>query len=293
MKRIFIAIISLFITGSALTLSSCLKKEFDVPPNESGTDPKLNVSHTIAQLKGLPQAEIKEEITISGIVSMDDRSGNYYKKLVIQDETGGIEVLIDQTNLYTDYPVGRKVYIHCKGLFLGSYHGLSQLGYTPDERGTLTQIPGPMVNDYLVKANFPNPIKVDTLTYAELKDPSANNERLNTLVAIRDVQFADADAGVPYTPATTSFSRSLSNCSSSGGIVVRSSNYAKFQPLLTPTGQGVIVGIYTRYDDYAQLVIRDTSDVRFYNERCGSSSIPLVTIDSIRKIFASGGCYYP
>lgn len=288
MKRIFISMLSLIITGSALTLSSCLKKDFDTPPNESGNDPGLPVTHTIAQLRVMPQAEIKDDITIAGVVSMDDRSGNYYKKIVIQDATGGIEVEVDQTNLYTDFPVGRKVYIKCKGLFLGSYHGLTQLGYTPDERGTLTGIPATMVGEYIVKANFPNPVKVDTLTYDDLKNPSMNIARLNTLVAIKDVQFADADAGVPYTPPSSSFSRNLATCSASGGIVVRSSNYAKFQPILTPMGKGVIVGIYTRYDDYAQLVIRDTSDVKFYEERCGSSSIPVITVDSLRKQFNGG-----
>lgn len=271
-----------------VNFSSCLKKDFDTPPDESGVDPGLTITHTIAQLKSLPQTQIDSDVVISGIVCMDDRSGNYYKKIVIQDATGGIEVLIDQTNLYTDYPVGRKIYIKCKGLTLGTYHGLSQLGGAPDARGSLTSIGGTTINEYIVKANFPNVIKVDTLTYSELKTPGQNAARLNTIVAIRDVQFADADAGVPYAPATATFNRALATCSASGGIVVRSSNYANFQPILTPTGKGVIVGLYTRYDDAAQMIIRDTTDVRMYEPRCGNGSSSLISIDSVRKLFTGG-----
>ncbi|KAA5534547.1 hypothetical protein F0919_07965 [Taibaiella lutea] len=289
MKRIFSPILSFLLLASmAVNLSSCLKKDFDTPPDESSVDPHLKVTHTIAQLKSLPQTQIDSNVVISGIVCMDDRSGNYYKKIVIQDSTGGIEVLIDQTNLYTDYPVGRKIYIKCKGLSLGSYHGLSQLGNAPDAQGSLTMINGTTVGDYIVKATFPNKIKVDTLSYSDLKVPGQNVNRLNTLVAIRDVQFADADAGVPYAPPTATFNRSLATCSASGGIVVRSSNYANFQPILTPTGQGVIVGLYTRYDDAAQLIIRDTTDVRMYNPRCGNGATSLITIDSVRKLFTGG-----
>lgn len=266
MKKNFIILLCAFSIGLVITVSSCLKKEFDVPPNESGNDPNLKVTHTIAELKDLPQAEITDDVVIGGIVSMDDRSGNYYKKIVVQDETGGIEIEIDQTSLYTDYPVGRKVYIRCKGLFLGNYNDLPQLGGAPDERGLLTQINGTMVDDYIVKATFPNPIKVDTFNYNDLV--SVEGSRVNTLIAIRDVQFADGSAGAPFSAPTASTDRQLTDCSFSGGIVVRSSNYAKFQSYATPMGQGLVVALYTVYRGKAQLVIRDTSDVRFYNPRC-------------------------
>lgn len=66
---------------------------------------------------------------------MDDRSGNYYKTLVIQDATGGIEVKFDGY-LYNQFPVGRQVYIKCKGLVLTDYAGLTQLaGSVVEENG--------------------------------------------------------------------------------------------------------------------------------------------------------------
>lgn len=266
MKKNFIILLCAVSVGLVATVSSCLKKEFDAPPNESSIDPELKVTHTIAQLKEMPQSEITDDVIIGGIVCMDDRSGNYYKKIVVQDETGGIEIEIDQTNLYTDYPVGRKVYIRCKGLFLGNYFDLPQLGAAPDERGSLTQINGTMIDDYIVKASFPHTIKIDTLDYNDLT--SIDDSRVNTLVAIRNAQFAEGDAGAPYSAPNATTNRNLSDCSFSGGIVIRTSNYAKFQSFTIPNGNGTLVALYTRYRTTPQLIIRDTSDVRLYNPRC-------------------------
>lgn len=293
MKRIF-PISGLILLVIAMAFSSCLKKNYDTPPDQSGYDPNLPVTTTIAQLQSMPQSQITDDITISGVVCMDDRSGNYYKKVVIQDSTGGIEVLMDQTNLYTDYPIGRKIYVKCKGLYVGSYHSLPQLGGAPDATGAITAINGTTINDYVIKATFPNKIPVDTFNYSDLINPSSKVNLLNKIVAIRDVQFADIDAGQVYASASATTNRTLATCSITSGIVVRSSNYSKFQPILTPTGQGVIVGLYTRYDATPQLIIRDTTDVRMYGARCGSGgggntgSAALVSIDSIRSIFAAG-----
>jgi hypothetical protein len=266
MKRNFTSILGLLLMGLIITFSACLKKDYDTPPNESGIDPNLTVTNSIADLISMSQGEITDDVVISGIVNMDDRSGNYYKKIVIQDSTGGIEIEIDQTNLYTDYPVGRKIYIRCKGLFLGSYNGLPQLGYTPDERGTLTQINGTMVDDYIVKADFPHKIKVDTFDYNDLT--SIESSRVNTLVAIRNVQFESSSMNMPYADPTATTNRYLSDCSQASGLLVRTSNYSKFQPVLTPQGSGTIVALYTIYKTTPQLIIRDTADVMLYNARC-------------------------
>ena len=58
---------------------------------------------------------ITEDKTIGGIVIADDESGQFYKTIVIQDETGGISVNLDGYDLYTSYPVGRKVYVKSEG----------------------------------------------------------------------------------------------------------------------------------------------------------------------------------
>lgn len=286
MKKIALLFFTGILAVASLGIQSCVKKGNDVPEDQTNVDPKLQVTHTIAQLLNMPlNAAIQEEVIISGVVVMDDRSGNYYKSFVIQDETGGIEIKLDQNNIYNDYPVGRKVYLKCKGLTLGAYGGLKQIGYGIDERQSVVAIPFVMADLFIVKANYPNEIKVDTFTYDELADVAGHEQYLNKLVAIKDVQFAEEAAGIMYSQPNSATSRKLEGCgASNSNIVLRTSQYARFQGVKTPTGSGTIVAIYTKFSNASgssttpQLVIRDTTDVQFGPERCGGAPIPGVSI---------------
>lgn len=288
MKRFVTTACSILTLCTLIGVGSCVKKDFDAPPDKSTYDPKLPVTHTIAQLQAMQQGRaIDSDVVISGIVVMDDKSGNYYKKMVIQDGTGGIEILVDQYNLYNDYPVGRKVYLKCKGLFLGNYGQNLQLGYTPDQTGTISNIPAVLVGDFIVKANYPNPIIPDTVTLSQLASPNGAKKYLNTLVAIKKVEFAEDNVGISYAQlASLASATNLTVQDCSGGkITMRNSGYAKFQPYITPGGNGVLVGIYTRYNTTPQLYIRDTNDVKFTGSRCdGTTPGPQIFSDGFTNL---------
>ena len=98
------------------------------------------VNTTIAGLKqryldnGGKAVEFTDHVVIGGQVVSSDRSGNVYRELYIQDETGAISVKVGKSSLYSDYREGQWVYVDCKGLTLGSYSGMPQLGIE-DESG--------------------------------------------------------------------------------------------------------------------------------------------------------------
>ena len=71
---------------------------------------------------------IEDETRIEGVIIGDDESGNIYKQLVVGDETGAIIVGVNNSGLYAFCPVGQKVVIDCKGLQIGSYRKLAQIG---------------------------------------------------------------------------------------------------------------------------------------------------------------------
>ena len=104
-----------------LSITACLNGDFDEPPiNIPTVDFSSNT--TIAALKALYQGSldsISDDIIIKGKVVANDESGNLYKKLVIQDETAGIEILLNKTSLYNEYKLGQEVYVKCKGMYLG------------------------------------------------------------------------------------------------------------------------------------------------------------------------------
>ena len=87
---------------------------------------------TIMELKALyskAPVKIQDNIIIGGQVVSEDRSGNIYKSLYIQDATGGIELKLGKSGLYNDYKLGQWVYVKCSGLTLGKYNDMLQLGF--------------------------------------------------------------------------------------------------------------------------------------------------------------------
>ena len=278
---------------AVISFSACIKKDFDAPPDQSSIDPKIPCNKTIAQIKTLYNSasavRIDSDYTVYGIVTADDKSGNFYKQIVIQDSTAGLTVLIDNNSLFNEYPVGRKIYIKLKGLYMSKYAATPQLGYIPDGTGAISNIPGSLLGNFIIKANYPNTVVPETVTLTQLNNTATFSYYVNRLVTIDNAEFTSADMGKPYAdPAAiaSGTSRYVEECSSTKTIQLRSSGYANFQPLLTPLGKGKITGIFTLYNNSAQLVIRDTTDVKFAGLRCNGSSgaIPIVSIDSIRKL---------
>src|SRR5690606_3193327 len=112
MKNNFIHQLILLILIAVIAISC--NRRFDAPPENA--DPEISITLTIADLKARYKAigdfkKIEDDPVISGVVIADDRSGNFYKQIIIQDETGGIPLLMDANNVYTQYPVGRRVFV--------------------------------------------------------------------------------------------------------------------------------------------------------------------------------------
>ena len=301
MKKLRLSLVAVMLLAIA-ALSSCVKKDFDAPPDMSAIDPNVPVNMTIARLKSMYPAatpsRIDSDYTIYGVVTADDRSGNWYKQINIQDSTGGITILVDQNGLYGDYPIGRKVYVKLKGLYMGTYGSLPQIGLTPDYTGALSNIPGNSIGNYIVKANYPNPIVADTFeNLAALKAVNAQSSKyIQKLVVIKNVEVAQADLGRTYAQQavlTSGTSVNIKDCAGNT-IQMRTSGYANFQPIEVPRGNGMITAVYTRFNATAQLVIRDTTDLKFYGTRCDGTNpdntqARVISLDSLRSMYQGTG----
>lgn len=272
----------------AMIAFSCNKK-FDQPP--AFVPVEITPDLTIADLKAMHRTGsfevITDDKTIGGIVIADDESGQFYKSIVIQDETGGISINLDGYDLYTAYPIGRKVYVKVKGLYLGDFNRLVQLGAGVDYSSSarLSPIPASLFNQYLIKGTLGNTIEPKVVSVANL-DESLQN----TLIQLNNFEFAVADTSKTFAdPAlgASAISYTLMSCSGEN-IILRNSSYADFAGYDLPNGNGSITAVYTVFGSTKQLNIRDTSDVQFYHERCkgtitGTGAI--VSIDSIKKLY--------
>lgn len=266
-----VAVALLFIL--ALSSVSC-KKSFDQPP--SYIDPNMVANTSIASLKALHASGGYEAITsdmiISGTVIADDKSGNLYKEIYIQDATGGLAIEMDGTNLYTQYPVGRKIFIKCKGLYLSDYAGMIQLGVLDNSipgNPALAGIPYTLFDNYISRGTYNNPVTVTTTTVAALSTNS-QGPLLGTLVKLDGFEFSNGDIARTFadtSSAKNSFDLYIKNCSGSS-IDVRTSGYANFAGQHPPSGNGSIVALYTIYNTTKQLILRDPSDLSFTGARC-------------------------
>lgn len=255
---------------------SCLKKDFDEPPfNQIVPDAKANT--TIAALKKLHVTaggfdEVKTDLVIAGEVIMDDRSGNYYKTLVIQDATGGIEVKFNDGYLYTKFPVGRTIFIKCKGLILTDYNDLPQLaGGLVEENGSKSSVglTEAQVASVVVQGGFATtPIAAKSVKISDL-----NESMVSTLIRLEDVQFTKADTAKTYADPVSknSLNRKVEDCSAKS-ILLRSSGYATFVADKTATGKGSLTCVLGIYKGEYQIFIRDLNDVQMTGTRCGGSN---------------------
>lgn len=276
------------ILATCIILSSC-DREFDAPPDY--VDPNLTPTMTIAELKAAHVAGQVESLTeddiIAGIVVADDKSGNFYKQICIQDATGGITIRMDGLNLYANYPVGRRVYIKLKGLFMGDYAGLIQLGGSLDDSDpsflNVAPIASNLFDTYIVKGSVNNPVTPTVVSSVA----ALNDSYQSMLIQLDDFEFVPADTSKTYANAATQSAVNLNvkGCTGSN-IIIRTSGFANFAGVNVPNGNGKLLAIYTRFNSTKQLVIRDTSDVQFTGDRCGSGPVGPTTPKTIAEIRA-------
>lgn len=284
----------LMVVFATIITISCNKK-FDEPPTSAQIEPDTSVTNHIISVKDLKLKhtiggleEITDNVYLKVTVSADDKSGNLYKSLAVQDLTGGIMLKLDRSNLYTDYPVGRKLYIKCKGLYISDYNHSIDLGVldnsTPGSPA-LGSIPAVFFETYITKYTLGDTvtIKPKVVTLAQLKSVAAltginiikKDTLQNVLIKLEKVQFANSDTGYIYSDtsaAKKSVSRNLIDCDGISGVVLYTSGFSDFASVKIPNGKGSITGIYVPYNKTAEVIIRDTSDVKLDTLRCGTST---------------------
>jgi len=189
----------------------------------------------------------------------------------MQDSTGAIPVLVNKSGLYTDYPVGRKVYVKCKDLVLGQYGNNLQLGGYIDYTGSqpsVGTISSALVDKYLVKGPMVTPIAPRIISsFSELNLTTDQS----ILVQLDPVSFKAGADGVPYADIVNeqSLSRTVLDCDANA-LDVRTSNYSTFATQNTPLAaeKVSITGIYSVYRTTKQLAIRDLNEVQTTTTAC-------------------------
>ena len=266
--------LTLFGSLAILAISGCIEKDFDVPPVQDDTV-ELETNANLADLKEffMPGefVEITEDLTVDAIVIADDEAGNFYKRLVLQDETGGIEIQLNQTDLYTSYEEGRQLFIKAQGLYISDYNGLIQLGAAPtigtNGREQLGRIEASLIEEIVARgpvAGVPAPreVSIAGLTPADI----------STLVRLCDVQFTATDTSgqLADVPNELTLNKTLEDCDFNT-LIVRTSSFADLGSTDVPNCGGCLTGVYSVFGDDRQVFLRDEDDLDLAGPRCDGS----------------------
>lgn len=218
---------------------------------------------------------IEKDMMIKAVVTGNDVSGNIYNQVSVQDASGAIIIAINGSGLSGYLPVGQEILVNLKGLYIGSYKKLPQIGgvNTKLSDGSLGmgKIERAIWNEHF---KILNPGEADASTVVpeefdltKLTDAAYMDANVGKLMTLKKVKFASANGTNVWAPDDTNTSLELIDAEtgkkiSSSNLVVRNSGYSKFANEVIPQGVFDITGIFTRYNNTWQIVLRSTDDLK-------------------------------
>lgn len=232
-------------------------------------DPANLAPKTVAEVKQLFSGSlttITGDFVLKGKVTANDETGNLFKYIYVEDETGGIRVNINKTGLYQDarFKVGKEIYIKLKNLYIGNVSGELQLGALFN--GNVGQIEEADVYKVFFDTNKPaTPVIPTERTIGNLSTADVGR-----WIKIKNVQFKSSEIGNSYATTLPS-NRTLEDCSGKT-IVVRTSNRATFAGEEIDDGNGDVYAILSIFNGQYQLWLPKQINADFDNNRCDGSS---------------------
>ena len=282
------ALKTLAIALSCTLFASCMDSGYDEPNlNEppygnnditetnviSIADLKARFSNTIS---GNMMEQITEDLQIKGVVTGNDIQGNIYNEVSIDDGTAAFIICIAQGGLYGYLPVGQEILVSLKDLYIGAYGQQGEIGtpYTNASGRTYVSRMSRMLWNQHFKligmgGHSVTPIEFDkTKIKKSTADAQYLAENCGRLMVLKNVVLTDADGTAAFAPDDGSVTL-VSNCAnraidgfSTSNIVLRTSSYADFANDPMPTGPVDITGIFTRYNNTWQILLRTVDDIK-------------------------------
>lgn len=219
--------------------------------------------------------QIEKDMMIKAVVTGNDVSGNIYNQVSVQDASGAIIIAINGSGLSGYLPVGQEILVNLKGLYIGSYKKLPQIGgvNTKLSDGSLGmgKIERAIWNEHF---KILNPGEADASTVVpeefdltKLTDAAYMDANVGKLMTLKKVKFASANGTNVWAPDDTNTSLELIDAETGkrinkNNLVVRNSGYSKFANEVVPQGVFDITGIFTRFGDTWQIVLRNTDDLK-------------------------------
>ncbi len=271
---------------ATIVVFSCVKdRNFETP--EIVCLDAIQANTTFRKLKELyvdQTIQIQEDLILEAYVISSDEAGNFFSELYVQDRpenpTDGFQIEIDVRDSHLFFPVGAKIYIKLKGMYLGKSKGLYKIGGVFSSFGNLSvgRLPASAINQHLlVSCDQRVYITPTTVSLAESLDP-----HVGTLISLNTMEVLQKELGFSFALKGEETKRTLVDCNDNV-IGLLNSGYSDFQSHILPHGSGSIKGVLVKEQHAYLLIIRDEADIDFVNQRCED----LVDVFTTTSLFIS------
>lgn len=263
--------------------SSCMNGDWDEPDTTVAPFGNNNIDSTnvitIADLiKKYPNVFsnpdqnklIEDDIQIKGRVTGNDLGGNIYKQIIIQDKTAAIIIAVNEGGLYGHLAEGQEILVDLKGLYIGGYRKMPEIGY-PYDGNSIGRMQKDIWEKHYKLIGKPDTTVIKAVDFSTIK--SDMNDNCGKLVTLKGVTFTSADGKATFTTGSSVGNAVNQTLDGYGtNVVIRTSTYADFAAMVLPYDATAkkklsadITGIATRYNSTWQILIRKTSDIKINN----------------------------
>lgn len=206
---------------------------------------------------------ITENLELRAWVVANDRYGTFANSLLLEDESGGIEIKVSGPEKFLWAPIGQVIVVRCMGLVLGGYGGAVQLGapsLNPDYQ-----------TGFIAEDDLPQYLSLRDQTVVEVRPRKSSIAQLkpawvSTLVAFERVQFVEEELMLGWSDPDKAADRHLVD-ERGDTLLVRTAPSAPFAGQFLPRGSGYIEGILGYFNGRYQLNVVTTQHVFMSDER--------------------------
>ncbi len=265
-----------------LLLACGINSDFESPGPECLDTLSANI--TYSELKAIAAngtIQIQEEHVIEGFVISSDQEGNFFNTIHFQEsfseEAEGFQMEMELRDSHLFFPLGTKIYIKLKNLFVGRSKGVYKIGSAFTSFGSVSvgRLPTLAIKDHLV----PSCGAMDEPIPKNLPPDALSDKHVNTLVVFDEMQISEEELGLTYAIPKEETARKLLDCYGND-LILLNSGFADFQAEPLPEGNGTVRGVLHKEGNDFVLRIRMEQDILFDSTRCVESD-NYVSSDSI------------
>ena len=292
MKKQFATIACILLAACGLT--ACMDDHDE--PNTDGyliTSPVSlgEVNYSIAQLKQDKASlftqtqsfeEIKEDKILEGVIAANDCGGNLYQTLLLRQIDGesdqAIILKVKTTWLTPYFPLGQRIKVNLKGLYVGNYSKVPTIGQPYFTSSGNLRLGAMLLGKSATNVELvgqPNPACPECQPIERTPEwlrATANRTYLNfpQLVTVTGT-LAEADGTATYAPeelqdAGYAVDRTITNATNNTKVTLRTSTDSPIAFEVMPQEECRFTGILTYYSEW-QVQLRTLDDVKPVNEQ--------------------------